>query len=150
MECPRLLLSNAPEPGIVFHSPEPGSQVKPCFYLQTFRDPAVTLLVCVWSAQSLRHQRESQTRVHRICWGHYVWDLQRHLPRRAAEHAHSHDEQLLPAYCCKLSHSLSPGFYFSSMCPICLAYSKCVSSGMLEAPAFLFLTADSWDFYSLA
>lgn len=116
-----------PEPGIVVHSPESGSQVKIWFYLQTFRDPPVTLLVCVRSAESLRHQRESQTWVHRICWGHYVWDLQRHLPCCAAEHAHSHDEQLLPAHCRKLSHSLS----------FCFSFSLCASSVRLIPSVYL-------------
>lgn len=126
-----------PEPHIVFCFSEAGKQVKIWLSLQTFRDPAVTLLVCVRSAESLRHQRQSQTWVHWICWGHYVWDLQRHLPRCAAEHAHSHDEQLVPAHCRKLSHSLFLLLFFS-MCLICLAYSKCVSSRMLEtaAPSF--------------
>lgn len=112
-----------PEPHIVFCFSEAGKQVKIWFSLQTFRDPAVTLLVCVRSAESLRHQRQSQTWVHWICWGHYVWDLQRHLPCCAAEHAHSHDEQLVPAHCRKLSHSLFL-LLFSSVCLICLAYSK--------------------------
>lgn len=115
---------------IIFHSPASGSQLKICLSLQTFRDPSVTLLVCVWAAESLRHQRESQTRVHRICWGHDVWDLQRHLPGRAAEHAHSHDEQLLPAHCCELP--LLFLLLFLPVCLICLTCSRWVPSGMLR------------------
>lgn len=133
---------------IIFHSPASGSRLKICLSLQTFRDPSVTLLVCVWAAESLRHQRESQARVHGICWGHDVWDLQRHLPRCAAEHAHSHDEQLLPAHCCELPPSL------------CAVTSPRVPhlSALQQAGPFWdageccpqFLPAGSWDFCSAA
>lgn len=70
------------------------------FYLfQALRNPPVTLLVCLWPFKSLCHQCKSQTRVHRVCGSYHVWDIQRHLPSCAAEHADCHDEQLLPAYC---------------------------------------------------
>lgn len=133
---------------IIFHPPASGSQLKIRLSLQAFRDPPVTLLVCVRAAESLRHQRESQTRVHRICWGHDVWDLQRHLPRCAAEHAHSHDEQLLPAHCCELPPSLS-AVVFPRVPHL---------SGLKQVGTFReagdccpqFVTAGSWDFCSPA
>ncbi|TMS13805.1 Short transient receptor potential channel 4 [Larimichthys crocea] len=49
----------------------------------------------------LCHQRGCRPSVHGVCRRHHVRHLQHHLTGGAPQHAHSHDEQLLPAHCCE-------------------------------------------------
>lgn len=71
------------------------------FLLQVIWDPAVSLLVNLWSDQSVCDQRGSRPSVYGVYRCHNVRDLQHHLTGGAPQHAHSHDEQLLPAHCCE-------------------------------------------------
>lgn len=96
----RPLIKQIPSCFLTLFPPLPRELTNLLFNLfQALRNPPVTLLVCLWPFKSLCHQCESQTRVHRVCGSYHVWNIQRHLPSRAAEHADCHDEQLLPAYC---------------------------------------------------
>jgi len=71
------------------------------FPSQVIWDPAVSLLVNLWPDQPLRDQRGRRPSVHGVRRRHHVRHLQHHLAGGAPEHAHSHDEQLLPAHCCE-------------------------------------------------
>lgn len=71
---------------------------------QVIWDSSVSVLVDIRAAEPVRHQRESPARVHRVHWGDHVWDIQCHLAGGSAQHAHRHDEQLLPTHRCESQH----------------------------------------------
>lgn len=68
---------------------------------QVIWDSSVSVLVHIRAAEPVRHQREGPARVHGVHRGDHVRDVQRHLAGGSAQHAHRHDEQLLPAHRCK-------------------------------------------------
>ncbi len=65
---------------------------------QVIWNTSVTVLVDIWTPESVCNKCESSARVHRVCWSHYVRHLQRHLIGGSPQHAHRYDEQLLPAH----------------------------------------------------
>lgn len=71
------------------------------YLLQVVWDPAVSLLVYLWSDQPVRDQRGCRAPIHWVCWCHDVRHLQHHFAGGAPQHAHRHDEQLLSAHCCE-------------------------------------------------
>ena len=71
------------------------------FPLQVIWDPAVSLLVNLWPDQPVCDQRGCGPPVHRVRRRHHVRHLQHHFSGGAPQHAHRHDEQLLPAHRCE-------------------------------------------------
>lgn len=103
-----------------------------CVFLsQVIWDPAVSLLVNLWSDQFVCNQRGCRASVYRVCRCHDVRDLQYHLTSGAPQHAHSHDEQLLPAHCCehrlKLLRTKSHMSVWNRQC-LCW---QCISCGLI-------------------
>ena len=97
-------------------------QLIKCFLcvLQVIWDPTVSLLVNLRSDQPVCDQCGCRPSVHRVCRRHHVRHLQHHLTGGAPQHAHSHDEQLVPAHCCEHRSDIPQSWHvWSGWCSCC-------------------------------